>query len=57
MGHPETHYSYTVNCYGTMVTMETVIFEQNSYYFSISCAIFNFKFLNIFLIKNIDDTM
>ena len=38
-----------------MVTMETVIFEQNSYYYSISCAIFNFKFLNIFVIKDIDD--
>ena len=38
-----------------MVTMETVIFEQNSYYFSISCTIFNLKFLNIFLIQNIDD--
>ena len=38
-----------------MVTMETVICEQNSYYFSISCAIFNLKFLNIFLIQTIDD--
>ena len=35
--------------------METVIFEQNSYYYSISCAIFNFKSLNIFVIKDIDD--
>ena len=37
-----------------MVTMETVIFEQNNYYYSIPYAIFNFEFLNIFLIKNID---
>ena len=38
-----------------MVTMETVIFEQNSYYVSISCDIFNLRFLNIIWIQNIDD--